>query len=137
MNIFANVSNPRNQGDIGLTAAIYYFTTMGWDVCLPITDNQNYDLAIYKEDVGFKTVQVKTTSFKKGSNSVSGNKYFNVRLDRIRFNSTKSRRLPFDNTEINYVFILTSDGISYLIPSNEIVAKSQMSLGPDKDKYKL
>ena len=52
--------NSRKQGDVGLGIAIGWFAKSGWTICIPLTDNQDFDLAVEKED-GLKKVQVKTT----------------------------------------------------------------------------
>ena len=38
--------NTRKQGDVGVGAAIAYFTEQGYMVAVPLTDNQDYDLVI-------------------------------------------------------------------------------------------
>jgi Holliday junction resolvase-like predicted endonuclease len=58
--------NSKKKGDVGLGAAIAYFTRMGYCVCLPLTDSQEYDLIVDIDKILHK-VQVKTTTHKKKS----------------------------------------------------------------------
>jgi hypothetical protein len=55
--------NPRDQGLIGLTDALAWFGAQGWDVCVPLIDNQPYDLVV-DDGTGLKKVQVKTTTYR-------------------------------------------------------------------------
>ena len=49
------------KGDIGLTAAIFKFTKMGWNACLPIAEHLKYDLIVEKAGE-CKRVQVRYTT---------------------------------------------------------------------------
>ena len=51
--------NTKKQGDVGLGAAIAFFSNLGYTVATPLTDSQNYDLVV-DMDEGLKKVQVKT-----------------------------------------------------------------------------
>lgn len=57
--------NPRKQGNAGLGIAIAYFSRIGVDVAIPLTDTQRYDLII-EHDGRLERVQVKTTTMKQG-----------------------------------------------------------------------
>ena len=50
--------NSKKQGDAGLGQAIAYFTMLGYDIALPLTDSADWDL-IAEMDDGLKRVQVK------------------------------------------------------------------------------
>lgn len=43
---FRKHANPRKQGNAGLGIAIAYFSRIGVDVAIPLTDTQRYDLVI-------------------------------------------------------------------------------------------
>jgi hypothetical protein len=136
--MFDNTNNSRQQGDVGLTAAIYYFTLKGWDVCLPITDNQPYDLVVYSDKVGFKKVQVKTSNFQQGNmQSSTGLKYYHVKIGSTHSNSQGTFSKHFNKNSVDYLFILTGDGQFWLIPTDELDPKSQIRLGPTYNKYKV
>lgn len=52
--------NTKKQGDYGLGSAISYFTSQGYNISIPLTDSQDYDLVV-EDTAGFlKKVQVKT-----------------------------------------------------------------------------
>jgi HJR/Mrr/RecB family endonuclease len=56
-------ANTKKQGDVGLGQAIAWFTRNSYTVSLPLTDSQDYDLIVDKDNVLYR-VQVKTTSNK-------------------------------------------------------------------------
>ena len=61
--LFENCSNSQSQGNVGMGQAIAYYTSLGYTVCLPMNDCQEYDLVVEYPD-GLKKVQVKTTRYK-------------------------------------------------------------------------
>jgi hypothetical protein len=58
--LFENCKNTQAQGNIGMGRCIAYYTDLGYTVCLPMNDCQEYDLVVEYPD-GLKKVQVKTT----------------------------------------------------------------------------
>ena len=50
--------NSKKQGDAGLGQAIAYFTMLGYDIALPLTDSADWDLIVEMDDL-LKRVQVK------------------------------------------------------------------------------
>jgi hypothetical protein len=122
--------NSKKQGDKGLGAAIAYFTECEYTVCVPLTDSQDYDLLV---DTGefIKRVQVRTTSYKKRS-------FYRVNLRVMGGNSKKNYiHKTGDQLMYDWLFVLIEDGTQYLIPKDELVAKSYLTLGADKSKYKI
>ena len=128
--MFKNANTSREQGDIGLTAALFYLSKEGHVPLIPVTDNNPFDLVVYMNGM-FKSVQVKTTTVK----SHSGN--FKVELRRIRPNNTRNVIHKFDSSSVDYVFVLTEESNCYLIPSEDIKVKSQLTITSAHEKYKL
>lgn len=130
--MFNNAINSKKQGDIGLGSAIQYFSSVGYTVLLPLTDSQDYDLAI-DDETGIKKVQVKTTSYKARNNT------YEVGL-KIQGGNSKKNKIHKLANEIKYdiLFILTSSGERYVIPKEDIKnIKSSICLGTVYDKYKI
>ncbi len=122
--------NSRKQGDVGLGAAIGYFTTRGYTVCIPLTDSQEYDLVVELED-GLKKIQVKTTYYKTPSGNYSAN------LKTCGGNRTGTGKIKyFSDSFADYVFILCESGDIYLIPSG-ILGRCTVTLGATYEEYKL
>jgi len=120
--------NTKKQGDVGLGAAIGYFVSQGYSVSIPLTDSQDYDLVVDID--GLKRIQVKTTSFKS--------KYgrFFVSLTIKGGNRSSSGKIKnFNKDAVDFVFVLTSDGNKYLIPSS--VCGNSITLGTEYEQYKL
>ncbi|MBQ6494415.1 MAG: hypothetical protein IJI49_00255 [Bacilli bacterium] len=116
-------------GNASLGTAIGYFTNIGYTVSIPLNDTQDYDLLV-DFDGSIKKVQVKGTSFKtnygiyqvslKSSGGTKGKIYKTIK-----------------NTDIDLVFIATSDGKMYLIPKNKIKNSSSINLNEDYNEYRL
>jgi len=120
--------NTKKQGDMGLGAAIFYFTSIGQTVAIPLTDSQDYDLIV--DDDSLKKVQIKTCSFKR--------KYYEVNLSTKGGNRTSIGSLKrFNNDNCDYLFVITENFEKYLIPTKDLVAKCNLVLGPKYKKYLL
>lgn len=116
------------QGNMGLGKAIEYFTSQGITVALPLNDTQKYDL-IADFNGGLQRVSVKTSRFSRTGTS------YEVALKNSGGASGKSVIRNFDNTSCDYVFIYTADEKTYLIPSEEIDAKSGITVGNKYTEY--
>ncbi len=126
-----NSKNSRKQGDIGLGNAIAYFASRGWTVCIPLTDNQHYDLIV---DDGNKLnrIQVKT------SKCINENKTYDVELRTMGGNrSGIGKTTLFDPKKLEYVFVLTNNGNRYLIPAKKIKATCGITVGKKWNEYKI
>jgi hypothetical protein len=120
-------SNSKKQGNWGLGTAIAYYTSLGFTVCVPLTDSQSYDLII---DYGrLERIQVRTTTSKS--------KYG---IYEISLRSMGGRRgqkvLKFDRNNYEALFAVTPES-SYLIPSNAINTSSLISLGKKYEIFRV
>lgn len=97
-------------------------------VCIPITDSQQYDLII--DNGTLSRVQVRTTV----TASDYGIYIVNLRTCGGKYGLT---RKVFESGTFDLLFIVTEKENRYLIPAIEITSKTAMSLGKDKDKYKV
>lgn len=122
--------NSKKQGDIGLGIAISWFTKQGYTVCIPLTDSQDYDLVIDVDGV-LGRVQVKTTTYKSQYDVYSVG--ISVKGGNQSFNTIKT----FDNTKVDYLFIVTNDSEMYFIPAADIEVKNSINLGSKYSKYKV
>lgn len=124
-----NQANTKKQGDVGVGQAIAWFTCHSYTVSIPLTDSQDYDLIVDKEDKLYR-VQVKTASYK--------NEYgiYEVSLTVKGGNRSGSGRIKsFDKSKVDLLFILTSDKEVYVIPS-DIVGENSINLGKKVQEYK-
>lgn len=117
------------QGNIALGIAIQYYTRKGNTLSLPLNDCQDYDLIIDCEGV-LKKVQVKSTRFK----SPSG--FFKAELKTSGGNSGRILK-TFDQKDCDLLFIATSSGLAWEIPTKEISNKSNITLGDKYNQYKI
>lgn len=125
--MFNKTTNSKKQGDVGLGYAIAHYSRMGYTVCLPMTDSQDYDLII--DDSELKRVQVKTTKCK----APSGNFTANLRVS--GGNKSGNTVKNFDNTKVDLIYILTESGIAYSIPSIDLTNVNSITLSKAYDKY--
>jgi hypothetical protein len=127
--MFQQAKNSKKQGDIGLGAAIGWYTSQGFTVCLPLTDSQDYDLIVDRNDV-LERVQVKTTSYKN---------YYNRYVASLRVNggnrSGTGKTKKFDALLVDRIFVITEQGTRYDIPTDIVSAMSVLSLGEKYDSY--
>jgi len=122
--------NTVNQGSIGLSAAIYKLTSLGYTVSVPLIDNQCYDLVV---DIAgtLNKVEVKSTSVN------SNNDNWIVQIKRVRSNKTVNTIYKFDNLSVDYLFIYTMAGDCYFIPARDVDTKNQLTVPGKFLKYKL
>lgn len=107
------------------------FTREGWTVCVPLTDNQPYDLVIDRGN-GPERVQVKTTRYKTK---------YGVYQTALRTNggnrSGGGKAKLFSPEEVEWLFVLNNDGDKYLIPAAAVSSGSALNLGRATLKYKM
>jgi hypothetical protein len=125
-----NQKNSRIQGNVGLGSAIAYFCLKGWNVSLPLTDSQEYDLVV-DIDGKLNKVQVKTTYAK------SPYGIYTVCLKTSGGNKSCQTIKLFDPTKVDYLFILTQDNEKYFIPCSESTPKNTMKLGKQYQQFKI
>ena len=122
--------NPRDQGLIGLTDALAWFGAQGWDVCIPIIDNQPYDLVV-DDGTGLKKVQVKTTTYRAPSG------VFGVSLCTNGGNQSFHTKRDFNPDSCDLLYVLTDDRSRYLIPTEVITARTSLNLGARMAPYRV
>lgn len=122
--MFKNAKTTVEQGAVGLAAAIFQYQRLGYNVCLPLIDNQDYDLVIEK-DGRFLTVQAKTTTY------IKNNKYI-VHLRKVRHNTKKTTSSVM--SKVDFLFILCENGDCYSIPFEELTSLTEIraELYPDR-----
>ena len=125
-----NQSNTKKQGDVGLGSAIAWFSANNYVVSIPLTDSQDYDLIVDKDETIYR-VQVKTASYKERKN-------YKVQLSVKGGNRSGIGKVkPFDKNKVELLFVLTEVGIKYLIPSRDIDSKNSLTLTSKRDVYKI
>lgn len=123
--------NTRKQGDIGVAAAILYFTRQGWAVSKPLADSQRYDLVI---DDGAKLLRVecKTSRYIEHGN-------YKVEITTKNGNKTGTSKTTFSKDDADLLFIATlgESGFNYLIPATAVDGQNSVTLGGKYDEYRL
>ncbi len=123
--------NSKQQGDIGEAVAIAYYSLKGYKISYPLTNNARYDLIIEKDN-HFYRVQCKTTNFKKSSGS------FEVSTRTQGGNrSWKGTSKNISSEETDLLFVLTMEGKCYEFSQDFFHNKSMITLGKNKEKYKV
>jgi hypothetical protein len=126
-----NQRNTKKQGDVGLGVAIGYFTEIGWTVCVPLTDSQDYDLVVDDGNHRIR-VQIKTTTYKRNP----GN--YVVSLTVKGGNRTSVGKIKkFDKEAVDALFIATGDGGRYYIPIRELIPVSTVTLSTKYDRFRV
>ena len=92
----------QRKGDIAVSQAIARFTTMGYDVALPLTESAPYDLIV---DIGDKLVRVQV-------------RYCSVREVALRRVHSNSKGYVVKKTKIDaydWLYVFKNTGEEYLI----------------------
>lgn len=122
--------NKRLQGDAGVSAAIYYYTTHGYNVSVPLTEATRYDLIV--ENGSLKRVQCKTGA----SKAPSGNYIITLKTSGGNKSGTgKVKTISQD--ECDELFVLDGGGTMYVIPVAKICGMHQMVLGGKWTDYRV
>lgn len=123
--MFDKCRNSLQQGAVGLARAMYEYQKLGYIVCVPIVDGQDYDLVV-DIDGKFYTVQCRTTTKKQGP-------YYVASLVSTKTNctGTKTHRGVYD-----LLFVMCGDGSCYSIPTH-LLGKRSINLGPKYDVFRL
>lgn len=118
---------PKEKGDVALAHAIKHYMLNGYEVCLPIGDKRDYDLAVEKEGKLFR-VQVKyaglypsKSSCKVALRITGGNQSFHY-----------SKNYADDAFEL--LFVYTAKGEQYELEWEKVSARNELSI--EHDKYK-
>jgi hypothetical protein len=117
--------NPREQGDLGEFAAIYWLIGQGAHVAIPLGHSPHWDLAA-DWDGRLIRVQVKTATFYRNSRwevtvcTRGGNQSWNGVAKYL------------DATRFDYLFVLVGDGRQWFIPSPALGGRSGIRLGGPK-----
>jgi hypothetical protein len=120
--------NPRDQGMIGFTDAMAYFGARGYDICVPLIDNQPYDLVI-DDGARLQKVQVKTTTFRR--------QRFVVQLATHGGNQSFHTRKAFEPSLCDLLYVLTDAWERYVIPTSAITARSSLTLGARMEPFRV
>jgi hypothetical protein len=123
--------NTREQGDIGVAQAIYWYTLNGFKVSIPNTESTRYDLIIEK-DGKFQRVQCKTT-FAKSSygipilalRTLGGNRSWGGTVKKI------------NSAEVDIVWASVDGTSAYVFPAELIEGMSSLHLGEKYKDYKV
>lgn len=116
---------PRQQGDVGERAALYWLVAQGAHVSIPFGHSPHYDLIA---DFGGRLarVQVKTSTCRyKGRWSVTvctrgGNQSWSGLVKTL------------DLDQFDYLFVLVADGRQWFIPADRVEGGSGIHLGGPK-----
>lgn len=122
--------NSRIQGNVGLGVAISYFCICGYNVSIPLTDSQDYDLIVEIDNI-LSRVQVKTT-YSKTPYGI-----FTATLKTSGGNKSGYNIKNFNPDNVNYLFILTEDNDQYFIPCNPNIPKTSINLDKKYNKFKV
>lgn len=126
--MFERCRNSKKKGDVGLAMAIAHFTRCGHTVLLPLTDSQDYDLAI-DMDGRLQRVQVKATTQRNQSGRTT------VGL-RLLGGNTRTNIVHKHGHQLDYdlLFVVNEIGEQYVIPKS-VIANHRNSVVLD-EKYK-
>jgi hypothetical protein len=116
---------PRQQGDVGERAALYWLVAQGAHVSIPFGHSSHYDL-IADFDGRLARVQVKTSTCRY-------KKRWSVTVCTRGGNRSWSGLVKtLDLDRFDYLFVLVSDGRQWFIPAHRVEGGSAIHLGGPK-----
>lgn len=122
--MFDKTIGTKGQGNVGIAAAILYFTRQGNTVSILLNDSQEYDLVVDIHGM-LNKVQVKTTKY------LTKYGIYQVSL-KSSGGSTRSIYHRVSESDCDLLFILCNNSDQYLIPRN-IFIQNQNSLNLTKE----
>lgn len=125
-------NNTRKQGDIGVSSAIYYFTSIGNIVSLPLTEASKYDLL---RDDGEKIlrVQCKTSRYMN-----KGRSAYQVVLKTAGGNRSWGGVISnLSSAYCDEVFVLTGDGRMFNIPISVLDGRGAIAISGTILQYEV
>ena len=123
--------NTKQQGDIGVAHAIYYYTLEGYKVSIPNTDSTRYDLIVDKEGKLYR-VQCKTTF----SKSPDGNYMASLRtMGGNQSWGGAIKKISAEETDL--VWVSTGDREGYEFPVDVVAGMATVTLGKKYLTYKV
>lgn len=130
--MFQNCNTNTDQGNLGLSSAIFKLTQKGIVVSVPLIQNLKYDL-VAEVDGRLSKVQVKTTAQK----SRKKNQRPIVNLKTSGGNKSGQKIKNREHGDYDYLYVLTSDDLTYFIPVDSITSKTELTLSKEFDQFKL
>lgn len=127
--IFDKCKNSLQRGAVGLARAIYEYQKLGYVVCVPVVDGQDYDLVVEIHGK-FYSVQVRTTSQKARNDK----RVYTASLRSIKTNC--SGTVIKNRGVYDLLFVLCDDGTCYSIPTPNL-PQSMVTLNEKMEVFKL
>jgi hypothetical protein len=128
--VFNDLTSIKKRNEIALGFAISYFTISNYNILLPTSDSQDYDLVIEKDNI-FSKVQLKTTSQLN-----ENGKAYKVNLRVTGGNYGHTLKLAADQS-YDLLFIVTEKKDLYLIPKIDLTTSHSITLTNTYSKYKI
>ena len=114
--------NSKRKGSIAVGEAVAHFIARGMTVLVSISDCDKYDLVIDEEGV-LKKIQCKYSSSKEPSGA------YIVDLSTYGGYRNKTYHIKYNKGDFDLLFVFCSNKEKYLIPAEEIIGKSKLSVG--------
>jgi hypothetical protein len=120
--------NSLKQGNAGLGKAIAYFTFNGYGVCIPLTDSEDWDLIVSKDNILYK-VQVKTSGQFEGDSE----KFELAVKGGNNGKCITSKDVSNQHWDILFLYHIKTN-LTALIPKDKITVNHSVTFGKSK-KY--
>jgi hypothetical protein len=115
--------NSKAKGNLAVATVIRHFVSEGYTVSLPLGDSAKYDLVV--EHKGrFQAVQCKYAGY-EGNPGIYSAPLYVCGGNR----SAGNRRVKYDQSDFDLLYILCANGRSYLIPVEEVAGMSTVNVG--------
>lgn len=130
MLLFCNCTNSNQQGAIGESIAEVFFRTQGFEVAR-MGAHAPYDMIVSKGAEN-KRIQIKTAGKSRGKENI-----YRVSLQNRPLTKTGYKPKSINSELVQEVFVVTGIGDLYLMPSNILTNKTDITLNDVYVKYKV
>lgn len=125
------MESTKQKGDSATGAAIQYFLSKGYEVCLPIGDKRDYDLVVEKNNL-LSRVQVKYAGLYPGKDKCK------VALRITGGNQSYKYSKTYSDDAFETLFVYTAKGQKYVLPWSSVTARNEITIEhPKYDVYKV
>lgn len=120
----------KERANLGLGKALSYFLENGYNVSVPITDTQRYDLVVEQDNIVYR-VECKTTDYQ----SEYGIPIVSVKTCGGNRSGQTIKKISKNEADLLFAYDINSNSC-WIIPIVDIDGMSALSLGKKYEKYK-
>ncbi len=113
----------KQKGNLAVASAIKHYVSTGYTVSIPLSNTAKYDLVVERGGE-FQAIQCKYAGYEGNQGIFSAPLYVSGGN-----RSAGNRRLKYQQTDFDVLFVLCANGRAYAIPFQEVVNQTTINVG--------